>query len=56
MADIPYYKLQHFTGNICGIKGTALNTLSNEVHNFSIVLNKDDSITFNVGDLVTVLQ
>jgi hypothetical protein len=57
MADTPYYKLQHFTGDICEIIGTALNTLSNEVQEFNIKLNIDNSITFQVGDdILTTLQ
>ena len=56
MADTPYYKLQHFTGDICEIIGTALNTLSNEVQEFDIRLNIDNSITLNVGDTSTTLQ
>ena len=56
MADVPYYKLQYFTGNICEVVGTALNTLSDEVFKFYVKINPDNTITFKLNNKTKLLQ
>ena len=55
VANKPYYKIQHFEGNINIINGIALNSINNETEPFRLKLNEDHSINFRIGDSEEVI-
>lgn len=55
MVNKPYYKIQHFEGNINIIKGIALNSTTNETEAFGLKLNADHSINFKIGSSEEVI-
>jgi hypothetical protein len=56
MADKPYYKLNKFHGNINNVTGTITNTLSNEINNFHLKMNIDNSIELAIDEDITIIQ
>ena len=49
-ADIPFYKIIKYRGNICKAVGLASNTLTDETCEFKLHLREDDMIILNIDN------
>lgn len=56
MADAAYCDPVRYVGSLTEVSGVASNGLSDEICNFYIKLNQDDTITFKLNDEVKLLQ